>query len=255
MGAVHGRRKVLRVPGGIAFLFFSKFWFSNWSAVSGRAGSTTPAPQEEAYAFAVLGSPEGCHGVRNRFHPRIPMRWMVHLGVLLLCGCATVQPAAAGQAGLRPKTKGFSVKSRIVARVPLEALTSVGLNHETYLFEIESGMKDHAPQLVKVSYRFHLREPELPTSFLDYALVHRFNVRRDDSCDESWGAVSTRYLFDRNGNFRGSQNALVYTSNAPVPQMDKQAVLSCYVVTPQDYHSTEKKPSAKQPVAKNASAK
>jgi hypothetical protein len=185
----------------------------------------------------------------------MPMRYMVQLGVLVLCCCATVQTAAAAESGLRPRTKKITVQSRIVARVPLENLSSVGLNHETYLFEFDSGAKDHGPQLVKVSYRFQLRDPQLPTSFMDYGLVHRFTAVRDDSCDESWGALSTRYLFDRNGNYRGSQGALVYASNAPVPQMEKQAVLSCYVVTPKDYHSTQKQAAGKQSGAKLASAK
>jgi hypothetical protein len=183
------------------------------------------------------------------------MRYITHAGLLLLCLCATVHPAAAGQDGLRPRTQKIAVKSRIVASIPLETFTSIGLNHQSYLFEFDSGLKGAAPQLVKVSYRFHLRDPQLPSSFLDYAQVHRFLVTRDDSCDETWGAMTTKYLFDRNGNFRGSQNAIVYSSNAPVPQMDRQAILSCYVVTPRDYQSTDKQAAVKQTTAKIASAK
>ena len=183
------------------------------------------------------------------------MRCIIHAGLLLLCFCAAVQPAAAGLDGLRPKTQKIAVKSRIVASVPEETLTTIGLNHKSYLFEFDSGLKGSAPQLVKVSYRFHLRDPQLPSSFLDYMLVHHFLMTRDDSCDETWGALTTRYVFDRNGNFRGSQNAIVYSSNAPVPEIDRQAMLPCYVVTPQDYQSTEKRSAAKQPTAKIASAK
>ncbi len=187
------------------------------------------------------------------------MRSIVKSGFLLLCLCAVVVPAVAGHDSLRPKPERLSVKSRIVARVPLETLTSVGLNEQSYVFELD-GIKNVAPRLVKVSYRFHLREPQLPSSFLDYDLVHHFNVTRDDSCDETWGALTTRYLFDRNGNFRGSQSALVYVSNAPAPQMDRQDILPCYVVTPRDYQSTEKRhvekqPADKQPASKLASAK
>jgi hypothetical protein len=111
------------------------------------------------------------------------------------------------------------------------------------------------PQLVKVSYRFYLRDPQLPASFLDYTKLHRFVLTRDETCDETWGALTTRYLFDRNGNFRGGQNAIVYSSNAPVPEIDRQAVLPCYAVRPQDYKSTEKSVAAKQPTAKVTAAK
>jgi hypothetical protein len=184
------------------------------------------------------------------------MRCIIHAGLLLLCFGAAVQPAAAGLDGLRPKTNKIAVKSRIVASVPLETLTSIGLNHKSYIFEFDSGLKGSAPQLVKISYRFHLRDPQLPSAFLDYTRVHHFLMTRDDSCDETWGALTTRYLFDRHGNFRGSENAILYTSNAPVPEMDEQAMLPCYVVTPRDYQSTEKKQSAaKQPTTKIALAK
>lgn len=184
------------------------------------------------------------------------MRCIINAGLFLLCLCAAVQPAAAGLDGLRPKTNKIAVKSRIVASVPLGTLSSIGLNHKSYLFEFNSGPKGATPQLVKVSYRFHLRDPELPSAFLDYTRVHHFLMTRDSSCDETWGALTTRYLFDRHGNFRGSENAILYSSNAPVPAMDAQAVLPCYVVTPQDYQSTEKKQSApKQPTTKIALAK
>ncbi len=175
------------------------------------------------------------------------MRCTFQFGLLLLCLGASVQPVAARHTGLRPKSEKFLVKSRIVARVPLETYTSVGLNYQSYIFEFDSGGKQSAPQLVKVSYRFQLRDPQLPSSFHDYSLVHRFRVTRDDSCDETWGSLTTRYLFDRGGNFRGSQSALVYSRNVPVPpHMDNQAILPCYVVTPRDYESTTKQPLPSQ---------
>jgi len=42
------------------------------------------------------------------------------------------------------------VKSRIVASVPLETLSSVGLNHRSYVFEFDSAAKGAVPELVKV---------------------------------------------------------------------------------------------------------
>ena len=184
------------------------------------------------------------------------MRRVITAGLsLVLCFFAAVQPAAAGREGLRPKTKTISAKSRIVGSIPLENLSSAGLNHQSYVFELDSSGKGAVPQLVKVSYRFYLRDPQLPASFLDYTKLHRFVLTRDETCDETWGALTTRYLFDRNGNFRGGQNAIVYSSNAPVPEIDRQAVLPCYVARPQDYKSTEKSVAAKQPTAKVTAAK
>jgi hypothetical protein len=84
------------------------------------------------------------------------------------------------------------------------------------------------------------QDPQIPKALLDYSLVHRFSMVRDESCDETWSSMSTNFVFDAAGGFRGSRNALVYTSNAPTPQIDRQTVLSCYTVTPQDYKSTTK---------------
>jgi hypothetical protein len=161
--------------------------------------------------------------------------------VLLLCCGLAFQSIMAGSHGLaHQKPKRVTVSGRILARVPIAAVSTIGMNYESFVFEVEPREKELGSQLIKLSYRFMQQDPEIPKAFLDYSLVHRFTMVRDESCDESWGAMSTNYVFDNSGGFRGSRNALVYTSNAPTPQIDRQTVLSCYTVTPQDYKSTTK---------------
>jgi hypothetical protein len=142
------------------------------------------------------------------------------------------------------------MSGRIVAKVPLEGVSSIGLNYESYIFEVESGDKHGTKQLIKFSYRFDQRDPRLPKSFFDYSLTHTFRVTRDEDCDETWGSISNRFIFDRTGGYQGKQDALVYAKNAPVTQPDAQLTLTCYAGTPQDYRSTVKgvTQSAKAPI-------
>ncbi len=169
------------------------------------------------------------------------MRETARSGLLLLlcCGLA-LQPMMAGARGLVEKPKRTTVSGRLLASVPVSAVSTVGVNYESFVFEVEARERDLGSQLIKLSYRFHQQDPQIPKSFRDYSMVHRFTMVRDESCDETWGAMSTSYVFDSTGGFRGSRNSLVYASNAPTPQIDRQTVLSCYTVTPQDYKSTIK---------------
>jgi hypothetical protein len=128
----------------------------------------------------------------------------------------------------------------MVARVPFEGVSSIGLNYESYILEVEAGDKHSTRQLIKFSYRFDQRDPRLPKSFFDYSLTHTFRVTRDEDCDETWESISNRFIFDRAGNFQGKQDALEYAKNAPVAQLDPNLTLTCYAGTPQDYRSTVK---------------
>ncbi len=146
------------------------------------------------------------------------------------------QPVLAGN--LIPKPKRVTFSGRMVAKVPTETLSTMGLNYQSYLFEVQS--RKEGPELIKVSYRFLIREPQLPASFLDYSLLHKFRMTRDESCDESWGDVSSRYVFDREGKLSAKLQDIVYARNAPVLQLEAQTSLPCYVATPQDYESTKR---------------
>jgi len=167
----------------------------------------------------------------------VPKYGMVLL--LVFCFGIAVQPGVGkGLRTLAPKRSMMS--GRIVAKVPLEGVSSIGLNYESYIFEVASGDKHGTKQLIKFSYRFDQRDPRLPKSFFDYSLTHTFHVTRDEDCDETWGSISSRFIFDRTGGYQGKQDALVYAKNAPVTQPDAQLILTCYAGTPQDYRSTVK---------------
>jgi len=143
--------------------------------------------------------------------------------------------------GLRTASAERKVMSgHIVAKVPLEALSTFGLNYESYIFEVETGGKHGGKELIKLSYRFDQREPRLPKWFFDYSLTHTFRMKRDEDCDESWEGVSSKLLFDDAGSFHGKQSGLLYASNASVPEVEPRLTLACYVATPHDYKSTSK---------------
>ncbi len=142
--------------------------------------------------------------------------------------------------GIKQKPEHRVMHVRVVARVPVERLSTIGLNYESYVFEV-SDQDDKLPsEWIKVSYRFHQRESRMPTALWDYSLLHKFRLTRDRSCDETWQTISTRYEFDQKGNFVGTKDALVFAENAPNPNLDVKTVLACYTVTPHDYQSTSK---------------
>ncbi len=157
--------------------------------------------------------------------------------LIVVLGVSTaIQPALAGN--LNPKPRRITVSGRIVAKVPTETFTTVGLNYQSLLFEIQN--RKTGPELVKLSYRFLIREPQLPSSFLDYSLVHKFRMTRDEGCDESWSDVSSRYIFDDAGKLGAKLEDVVYARNAPALQLQAQSILPCYVVTPEDYRSSKR---------------
>lgn len=164
--------------------------------------------------------------------------------ILLAIVILNVAPseAATGAKGLRQKTKKITRSGRFLGQEPLQSRLSVGLNYQSYIFEIDNPRNSDSP-VVKLSYRFALRDPEIPQAFLDYSLLHTFRMSRDESCDEPWSAISKSYRFDGNGNYGGVEDTIVYSSNAPATQFEGQTMLSCYVVTPDDYRSTKSRPS------------
>ena len=184
----------------------------------------------------IANSPRSFHTFGTQFRA---------LMLLLALFASAVQPQL-GIAGslLRPRMKRSTLSGRIVAKVPVERLSTVGPNYVSYVFELAAHDKKAQPKVIKVSYRFDLGQPQLPTSFFDYSLVHKFSMTRDDDCDESLQNMSAKYVFDHDGNFQGKQEALEYAKNAPALQLDEPSTLSCYVVTPGDYRSTSKNRSS-----------
>lgn len=177
------------------------------------------------------------------------MRKTIHSFLLLLLLMAFLPMREASARSIAPyrKPKGIVLRSRLIARVPTLRLTSLGLNYESYIFELDVEDREKEASLIKVSYRFHLGEPAIPSALMDYSLIHQFRMVRDTSCDERWDSISTRYLFDHGDNYLGERSALLYSANAPMLNPGERTVLACYVITPRDYQSTK---SSQDPVAK-----
>jgi hypothetical protein len=153
--------------------------------------------------------------------------------------------AATGIKALRPRTKQTTCSGRFIAQVPFQSRMSVGLNYQSYIFELDNPGQWEQLSVVKISYRFALRDPEIPQSFFAYSLLHTFRMRRDESCDETWSSISKSYRADGNGIYRGV-DVIVYSRDAPATQIGENVILSCYVVTPDDYRSTKSRPSGLQ---------
>jgi hypothetical protein len=162
------------------------------------------------------------------------------LAILIFNVAPTI--AATGAKGLRPKTRKITRSGRFIAKAPLQSRLSVGLNYLSYIFEIDNPRKEDPSPVIKLSYRFALRDPEIPQSFFDYFLLHTFRMSRDESCDEPWSAISKSHMFGKNGNYGGVEDTIVYSSNAPATQFGEQMMLACYVVTPDDYKFTKSRP-------------
>lgn len=171
------------------------------------------------------------------------------LFTLLVCA---LHPRTGAAADLRSRPKSATLSGRIVAKVPLERLSTSGANYESYLFLLDPQQKNAQPELVKVSYRFSLGEPQLPKAIFDYSLVHRFRMTRDEECDQPLGEMAAKFVFDKDGNFQGKQEALVYAKNAPPVEADEHATLACYVTSPRDYKSTSKPEKSKSDRNKSA---
>ncbi len=147
--------------------------------------------------------------------------------------------AATGGRALRPRVNKSVRSGRIVAAIPLETRMSVGLNQQSFIFELDKPAPGEDSPLIKISYRFALRDPEIPSSFATYSPIQTFKMQRDESCDEMWTTLSTSYRFDPEGNFRGTFNPMRYSLGAPATKVGENVLLPCYVVTPQDYRSTK----------------
>jgi hypothetical protein len=158
-------------------------------------------------------------------------RWIRGGCLFLLMISTSVLP---GVNLLHQKPKTVRLRGRIIASVQPPQRTTVGRNYHDYLFEIETA--NCKPSIVRLSYRFMLRDGDLPASFYDPAVVHTFRALRDTSCDEPLDDLATSYRFDSTGfTFLHADSVLHFVSSAERPQIPADAVLPCYVTRPEDY--------------------
>ncbi len=140
---------------------------------------------------------------------------------------------------LARKPQSVVLSGRFIARSHVTAPSSYGANYDSYVFELDRP-ESNSPAIVKLAYRYLAQDAGIPVSLFDYRQIHKFRMTRDESCDESWDALSMRWTFDESGGFQGKESSLQYARNASPPRLEAQTTLPCYIVTPGDYRSTSR---------------
>ena len=145
-----------------------------------------------------------------------------------------------------PKVKKETLQGRTVARAISGLPSTIGMNRRSYIAEVYS--KREEPRLVKLSFRFLHYENDLPDSFFDYAVTHKFRAVRDTSCDEPLERMFYSDRFDSADHYLGREFTLKYAKGAPQFTIAPETILPCYILTPRDYQGeiAPKKSTGKQ---------
>jgi hypothetical protein len=140
---------------------------------------------------------------------------------------------------LVPRQNKTKAVFRLVAREePLP--TNTVANTEMFVAEMVEHQEQQAnSKLVRLVFRSTNLGATLYGSNFDYSLLHTFRALRDESCDQTYKAVSTKYLFLSPWQYLGSANALEPAAGAPQISTSDDTVLPCYVITPSDYRGTK----------------
>ncbi len=153
---------------------------------------------------------------------------------LLICGTAAsgqhrvpLPPVKGRRLRRLPEMKEGVLTGRFVAQVAGPRISAFSPNVETYLFEAD--FRGYT-QLVKLTHEFLHQEPRVPPGVLDYDQVRSFAAVRDSSCDENWHNLSTRLIFNEDGELVGRRSTLQFAQAAPEPETADEEVLPCYVV-------------------------
>ena len=162
----------------------------------------------------------------------------IAFGCLVLAIAAAGQQADSGQqhrpapsmkAGrLRrlPELKTGALHGRFVAQAVGPRISAFSPNVEVFVFEAD--LRGYT-QLIKLTHEFLHQEPRIP-AVLDYNRMESLEAARDPSCDEAWGSLSTRVVFDQEGEVTGKRLALIFAQASPQPSTAEDEVLPCYVV-------------------------
>jgi hypothetical protein len=148
------------------------------------------------------------------------------LAIFIVIICAT---AATDSAARSSKNLGEVLTGKFVARVDGPRLTGFGVNHELYVFEMQSS---NGSQFVTLSDTFMIYQPHVPIWALDYSKVYKLTAIRDSKCDDTLENISRRSIFDSHGRFIETKNSVTYAQNSPVLVLPWTSSLPCYVVTP-----------------------
>lgn len=136
-------------------------------------------------------------------------------------------PLKAGRLRRLPELKPSVLHGRFVAEAAGPRISAFSANTETFIFEAD--LRGYT-QLVKLSHEFLHQEPRFPAGVLDYNQLQTLEAARDSSCDESWGTLSTRFVFDQEGEITGKRSDLVFAQASPQPATAEDEVIPCYVV-------------------------
>lgn len=137
-------------------------------------------------------------------------------------------PPVAGRHMKRlPEPEREVLTGRFVAQTAGTRMSAFSPNLETYVFEAD--LRGYT-QLVKLTHAFLHQEARLPEGLLGYNERLSFKAVRDSTCDEKWQSLSTRLVFDREGEVAGTASDLLYAQGAPPPSTEPDEVLPCYVV-------------------------
>ena len=121
---------------------------------------------------------------------------------------------------------------RFVASIGEPALTSFGLNYQSFIFEI---MSPHGRQFVRIMHAFALFEPQIPSCVLDYKQSFEVVATHRNACSQSVSNMSKKYVFDDEGRFLGFKSAIEYSKGVPATlPMSHDERLQCYVVSTED---------------------
>jgi hypothetical protein len=120
---------------------------------------------------------------------------------------------------------------RFVASIGEPALTSFGLNYQSFIFET---MSPHGRQFVRIMHAFALFEPQIPSCVLDYKQSFEVVATHSNKCSESVANMSKRYAFDDEGRFIGFKSAIEYSKGVPALPIPHDQPLQCYVVSVED---------------------
>ena len=149
----------------------------------------------------------------------------LYLAIFLLIICATTAiDSAAGSA----KVLGTALTGKFVARIDGPRLTGFGLNHELYVFEIDSAT---GSQFVTLFDTFLIYQPHVPIWALDYSKVYQLAAVRDNKCDDTLENLARRSIFDSHGQFIETKNSVTYAKNFPILVLPWTSSLPCYVVS------------------------
>lgn len=136
-------------------------------------------------------------------------------------------PVKAGPLRRLPELKTGVLHGRFIAQSAGPRISAFSPNLEVFIFEVD--LRGYT-QLIKLSHQFLHQEPRFPAEIMDYNRMQTLEAARDSACDETWGSLSTRIVFDREGEVTGKRSALIFAQASPQPSTAEDEVLPCYVV-------------------------